>query len=160
MTNKILSITDLLNEQVEKDTLVGRLYGKMLYLPGKLFRITLFKGADYFRDDMTGSENYHWSEASEKVEDKFGPGAEFAGYNGGAIPHEINRITLLMGWNPWTPGDSGLPNKKGYLITLPKDSEYREGRNCALGFYQNAIHSVEVMRGTSISDKIMNPKAR
>ena len=162
MTNKIVSLTDLFNEQVKKDTLVGRLYGRMLYNTGNLFRITLFKGADYFMDDMTGSENYWWTEASEKVEDKFGKGAEFVGYHGEVcanIPDDIDRIRIHMGWNPWTPNEPGLPNQRGYLIPLPKDSDYQRAQNYSLNFYQDAIHSVDVIKGGVTRQTILNPKA-
>jgi hypothetical protein len=159
---KTISITDMLQEEVKKGTLIGRLYSKGLYQDGAHFRLTLFKGANYVQDDMSGAEIYFWSDESKKIgkPNSISPGVHFVGYN--LLPSienvsRIDKICLLMGWNP----DFQTAHKKaGYFIPVPDTKGYyenRSGANHSLGFYQDAIHSVEVLRGRTFSERIFNP---
>jgi len=160
---KTISLTDMLQEEVKKGTLIGRLYEKGLYQDGALFRLTLFRGANYFQDDMTGSENYFWTEESKKVKEGLSPGSQFVGYNMApsreiVSSEDVNRICLIMGWNPRF---LETPRKKGYFIPVPDTLGYYENRggaNHSLNFYQDAVHSVEFLRGKTFSEKVLNPR--
>lgn len=153
------SITDLLNEQVKKGSLIGRLYGQGKFNEGNLFRVNLFEGVDTFYDGMAPLQGYCWSSASDKVVDGRSKGSSvFVGFNGGVIPHLKDYIHLFLGAN--------IPRfdsrKNIFVIPTPEHSEYNSGFNTALHFHQDAIYSVEVIsnRIKSFSDSVYHPKAK
>ena len=163
MATSQFSIDELLEEQVNKNTLVGQAHKLGLYKEGQLFRLTLFKGANFLIDDMGGNRFYTWTEESDRVNDSLQPGAQFIGYNLRSTiysPRDIDKIFLSLGWNP---DFANVSPKGGWFIPVPDTQGYipkRGGDNPIMSFYQDAVYSLEALQEKSFSKRMLNPKVK